>query len=1011
MFNLKRYGQIETAPEDALDIIEDENTKLEHNINTGDSLNKQPITTQEYNLDAAQTRALDNMSAQNAWQQMMAEAAKYKRNGVDAEGLLNSNPEFLRLQKQIGTFDIRSFGLDDASITKLTQLAGQDSRHTNTIVNFKRSLQDAFEKLKEQKARRNLGVPNTSRIAPIPGLAVAAQVQQQQTADGFPVQNAADLANKFYSKLVTNDQALFTQTANYILQQVVGDIQEQEIKDFLQKFWELEPETDQTAAMDLFGMLFEMLPGSLKTKRTMEPIMSNKNPKGIIKYDLSDHVLNNKIASNGLIKTAADHFGQEYVLYGPTEKRICPKLSGKGGGQPNSSNVVSEYICRHHCLDGIVIDDNKTICGEALWRANGMDKFSREYVDIDGNITGGYINKRFEINRNVPEENKMRLKPGELRKPRPAEWGSTESRMQAMRDKEGEKRGYGPKTNTGEPFVWPQDADQNNLEVSQSEKDRRETSMGHELVNYTKKDKQENNPKVAQYDPNGYRNQKEKPSGHSDPQNQIGQWEGGWLNGEWKCPKCKTMLGKNLKNESPFALVQQHVCNNQSGLNPNNPIHPIAFNLKKYKTAQGIKGSYPWNEKERQYSQYSDEQLEFAAKDADQAAQSVGRDNPDQGWYADDVHTIMEEIKKRVQSRKWTGSDPNQLMNNLSIYSTDLTYSLNDQSDGMLDQSKPLVGNPGGQLKWKSDLSNWSANNLSPEGIYIGPDLSEFGFTYSPNTEIPLPKRYDAMLTWNMAVKRRASIAESQNYASTDGSVKQAQFGSIPLPTDGARSDRFLADPKKREDEENETKKKIYNKKDPSKKAFNLKQMKLAQMTGPRGPVGQDNPMSDDLGLSQDMHEDFETDDPFGPHNENSELIDDICSNIENMTTEEDVLNMLKQQYIGNQQSRLTSNDWDEIIDFSNRLIENQMRSTNHIKLNNGQFELAPNGMYQPEPPNNPASPMPSQDNPKPFNMQSHLAASKKETKLASTKNPFPKSSMVLGAQQAALKKKISHII
>jgi len=221
--------------------------------------------------------------------------------------------------------------------------------------------------------------------------------------------------------------------------------------------------------------------------------MSEKNQdaiEGIVRFSLTESVLNNK----NMTKTAADQFGQQYLLYGPTEKRVCPKLRGKN---LSVGDVVSEYTCRHHCEAGIVIDDNKTICGEALWRAHGMDKFSREYVDEDGNIVGGYINKRFEVNRNVPEENKMRLKPGETRKPRPAAWGNMESRLQDMRSKEGQTRDYRPETNTGDPFEWCHDSDQNNVEVSQTERDKREEAMGNKLVQYTNRDQGENNSKKA----------------------------------------------------------------------------------------------------------------------------------------------------------------------------------------------------------------------------------------------------------------------------------------------------------------------------------------------------------------------------------------------------------------------------------------------------------------------------------------------------------------------------------
>lgn len=46
----------------------------------------------------------------------------------------------------------------------------------------------------------------------------------------------------------------------------------------------------------------------------------------------------------------------------------------------------------------------------------------------------------------------------------------------------------------------------------------------------------------------------------TDKENSVGNWNGGWLNGEWKCPKCKTMIGKNLNGDIPFGLVNQHKC-------------------------------------------------------------------------------------------------------------------------------------------------------------------------------------------------------------------------------------------------------------------------------------------------------------------------------------------------------------------------------------------------------------------------------------------------------------------
>lgn len=47
-------------------------------------------------------------------------------------------------------------------------------------------------------------------------------------------------------------------------------------------------------------------------------------------------------------------------------------------------------------------------------------------------------------------------------------------------------------------------------------------------------------------------------AGTTDEGNAVGNWTGGWLKGEWKCPQCGTMIGKNLRGAQPFALAREH---------------------------------------------------------------------------------------------------------------------------------------------------------------------------------------------------------------------------------------------------------------------------------------------------------------------------------------------------------------------------------------------------------------------------------------------------------------------
>lgn len=134
------------------------------------------------------------------------------------------------------------------------------------------------------------------------------------------------------------------------------------------------------------------------------------------------------------VKEASGFLGgpsQHYYMYGCQNNRYCPKLR----------NVVSTFVCRYHCVDGLPIDDHQILCGEAIWRQNVMDKFSREYKDEDGNWVGGYLNKRFEIERST-HEHPAQLKPGQRQGPINEDAWVTEKRLQEMRRAESSNRKY-----------------------------------------------------------------------------------------------------------------------------------------------------------------------------------------------------------------------------------------------------------------------------------------------------------------------------------------------------------------------------------------------------------------------------------------------------------------------------------------------------------------------------------------------------------------------------------------
>ena len=50
-------------------------------------------------------------------------------------------------------------------------------------------------------------------------------------------------------------------------------------------------------------------------------------------------------------------------------------------------------------------------------------------------------------------------------------------------------------------------------------------------------------------------------------------YSAGWENGEWTCCCCGTMIGKNLKGESPWALARTHA-DGESWQDAYLPLHP-----------------------------------------------------------------------------------------------------------------------------------------------------------------------------------------------------------------------------------------------------------------------------------------------------------------------------------------------------------------------------------------------------------------------------------------------------
>jgi hypothetical protein len=161
---------------------------------------------------------------------------------------------------------------------------------------------------------------------------------------------------------------------------------------------------------------------------------------------IAKNIASNKQASAGFnMKKFAQHKSlDQAIMFGPGQTRV----------DPFSGQLISNWhLVERNKGFGLKIDDILDIDWESIWRSTIMDKYSQPYRNKDGEWVGGYLNKRFEVARNVPEGNNLQLKPGQLRRPYLPEFSSTESRLEAMREKEADKRGYKP-VSEGKPYNW-----------------------------------------------------------------------------------------------------------------------------------------------------------------------------------------------------------------------------------------------------------------------------------------------------------------------------------------------------------------------------------------------------------------------------------------------------------------------------------------------------------------------------------------------------------------------------
>ena len=254
----------------------------------------------------------------------------------------------------------------------------------------------------------------------------------QTESDFGPFENAADLLEKLKgmdrsdaeNKLLSyiSDQQ-GQETARKAMEIVFEhDLNSQEQLEVMSQVWDYLPDAVKTDTEQLTSIEGEYVNNQGQTMANLE------NIKKIVEAsneEVRKMAQSEKPKSFNFKKQAQHKSYENVILWGPESRNEVDPFTG----QPTSDWHVFERNKGWNWRIG----DRWDIDFEAFWRGNVMDKYSRPYRDKDGNWVGGYIEKRFEVDRWQPEENTYMLKPGEKRKPRPAELGNMEARMEAYR--------------------------------------------------------------------------------------------------------------------------------------------------------------------------------------------------------------------------------------------------------------------------------------------------------------------------------------------------------------------------------------------------------------------------------------------------------------------------------------------------------------------------------------------------------------------------------------------------
>jgi len=276
-----------------------------------------------------------------------------------------------------------------------------------------------------------------------------------QPQGGMPLQNEEPIEEfKFMDSAELRDWMERQSDAEFVREKLLNEADDEKsdfIADTVKRFFETIVGEEK---LDYAEEIWDNMPNSIKIEspQVQENVMetnfvprekaaetvqeANDSIKKLAQEDAK------KAKTYNLHKSAQAKSMENVILFGPGQTYV----------DPFTRQPASEWsLIERNKGFGLVVDDVWNIDWERVWRQNIMDKYSRPYKDDNGDWVGGYIQKRFEIDKWIPEKNNLQLKPGQLRKDYIPEEKLIETRMVAQRASANSPYESADKT---KPFNW-----------------------------------------------------------------------------------------------------------------------------------------------------------------------------------------------------------------------------------------------------------------------------------------------------------------------------------------------------------------------------------------------------------------------------------------------------------------------------------------------------------------------------------------------------------------------------